>query len=244
MVRAMVVRGMVVGVVAAALAFAFASVFGEPTIDAAIAFEDHHTAAGVDDPAVVSRPVQSTVGLAVAVLLYGSAIGGIFALAFAFAYGRLGALSARPTSMVVAAGGFVAVYLVPFLKYPATPPAVGQPDTIGRRSVLYLLMVVVCVLSAVAAVMLGRMSAPRLGAWHAALVATGAFLLCVAAAGAVLPGINEVPADFPAMTLWRFRLASVGTQLVLWTALGLVFGALTERVAHRRAAGAPAVPVG
>jgi predicted cobalt transporter CbtA len=45
----------------------------------------------------------------------------------------------------------------------------------------------------------------------------------------VLPGVNEVPRDFPAAVLWRFRLASLGTQAVLWATLGLVFGALTER---------------
>src|SRR5437764_909537 len=44
-----------------------------------------------------------------------------------------------------------------------------------------------------------------------------------------LPAVNEVPKDFPAVVLWRFRLASLGTQAVLWAALGLVFGALTER---------------
>ena len=45
----------------------------------------------------------------------------------------------------------------------------------------------------------------------------------------VLPGVNEVPAGFPAAVLWRFRVASLGIQVVLWTTLGLVFGALTER---------------
>lgn len=45
----------------------------------------------------------------------------------------------------------------------------------------------------------------------------------------VLPGVDEVPGNFPATVLWRFRLASLGTQTVLWTTLGLAFGALTER---------------
>ena len=49
--------------------------------------------------------------------------------------------------------------------------------------------------------------------------------------------IAETPADFPATVLYDFRLASLGGQLVLWTALGLVFGALV----HRAARPAPAV---
>ena len=49
-----------------------------------------------------------------------------------------------------------------------------------------------------------------------------------------MPGLNEVPAGFPATTLWRFRLGSLATQLTLWTALGLIFGPLTERSAGYR----------
>ena len=45
----------------------------------------------------------------------------------------------------------------------------------------------------------------------------------------VMPGTDPVPAAFPATALWRFRLASVGVQAVLWATLGIGFGALTER---------------
>ncbi len=205
----------------------------------------------IPTPAPVAIPMRQLLpwtvfGVLLAALLvyFVGAEGGIFALAFAFAHGRLGALSARATSVLVATGTFAAIYLVPFVKYPANPPAVGEPDTIARRSALYLLMVLVSVLSVVAAVLLGRMAVARLGTWNAVLVGAGAFVLCVAVAGAVLPGVDEVPGDFPATALWRFRLASVGTQLVLWTTVGLVFGALTERRARRRAAVAQTAAAG
>jgi hypothetical protein len=248
-VRSLLIRGMLVGAVGAVLAFAFAWVFGEPSINFAIAVEEAHAPAGPAEPEVVSRTVQSTLGLGVAFLLYGSAFGGLFALAFAFAYGRVGALAARPTSVLVAVVAFVAVYLVPFLKYPPNPPAVGNPDTIGRRSMLYVLLVLVCVLAAIGALLIGRNALPRLGGWDATLVAVGAFVLVAAVAGAVFPGVDEV-AEFPASALWRFRLASLGTQAVLWTTLGLLFGALTDLSARRVVAGrrdrsaAPAVPTG
>ncbi|TMM29767.1 MAG: hypothetical protein E6F99_29505, partial [Actinobacteria bacterium] len=41
--RALLVRGMLVGVAAAALAYLFATVFGEPQVEHAIGFEDAHT---------------------------------------------------------------------------------------------------------------------------------------------------------------------------------------------------------
>jgi predicted cobalt transporter CbtA len=49
----------------------------------------------------------------------------------------------------------------------------------------------------------------------------------------ILPRINEVPADFPATVLWNFRVASLATQLVLWTAIGIGFGAMAKRVFQR-----------
>jgi predicted cobalt transporter CbtA len=54
-----------------------------------------------------------------------------------------------------------------------------------------------------------------------------------------MPTVNEVPPNFPATVLWRFRIASLGTQLVLWSTLGLGFGFLAER-ALRTAASVPA----
>ena len=47
----------------------------------------------------------------------------------------------------LAASGFVAVYLVPYLKYPANPPAVGNPDTIGTRTGLYFVMIVLSIIA-------------------------------------------------------------------------------------------------
>ena len=96
-------------------------------------------------------------------------------------------------------------------------------------------MIVICVAAAIGAVLVGRSLRPRLGAWNATLVALGAFVAVVGVAAAVLPPIDEVPADFSATVLWRFRLASLGTQLVLWTTFGLLFGALTERALRRAA---------
>jgi hypothetical protein len=61
------------------------------------------------------------------------------------------------------------------------------------------------------------------------LITVAAFMALIAAAYAVMPGLDEVPATFPATTLWRFRIASVATQLALWTALAVIFGALVER---------------
>ena len=65
--------------------------------------------------------------------------------------------------------------------------------------------------------------------------AAGCYLLVVVIAGLLLPSVNEVPKTFPAVTLYRFREASIGMQAVLWTTIGLVFAATAERVMTGRA---------
>ena len=183
------------------------------------------------EPELVSRSVQAGIGLFTGVAIYSTAFGGLFALVFAFAHRRMGDFDARTTSVLLAISGIVAVYLVPVLKYPANPPAVGAPDTIGMRTGLYFAMIAISLAAMIAAWMLRNRLVPRYGGWNAALIAAAAYLIVVIAVAFALPDVNEVPDDFPAVVLWQFRIASAGAQLIMWATIGLAFGALTERAA-------------
>ncbi|MFF7166878.1 CbtA family protein [Streptomyces sp. NPDC008086] len=230
-VRTLLVRGMLAGIGAGVLAFVFAYLVGEGPVDAAIAFEEANSHdMGAMGEELVSRSVQSTAGLATGVLVFGVAIGGIAALAFCFALGRIGRFGARATAGLTALAGFLLVYLVPILKYPANPPAVGNPDTLDKRTILFVLMIALSVLLGIAALLLGRRLAPAWGNWNASIAAGLAFVAVVAIAMVVLPSGENTPKGFPATDLWEFRLASVGVQAVLWSAFGLLFGFLAERV--------------
>lgn len=237
MVRALLIRGMLAGALAGLLAFGFAWIFGEPQVDLAISSEQHmHAMAGeAPGPELVSRAAQSTAGLSTGILVYGCALGGIFALAFAYAYGRIGRLSPRATAALIAVLGFVTLILVPQIKYPANPPSIGNPETIGSRTALYFTMIALSVIAVVTAASTGRQLARRLGTWNSAVVAGAAYVIVITAAMLILPPVNEVPSDFSATTLWGFRLASLGVEAVLWTALGLAFGVLAERLLIARA---------
>ncbi|WP_343034970.1 CbtA family protein [Fodinicola acaciae] len=229
--RMLLIRGMLAGLAAGVLALVFGRIFGEPSVNSAISFESAMAAATGEheEPELVSRAVQSTLGLATGVLVYALVFGGLFALAFAIAYGRIGRMSPRVTSVVIALVGFLVTFVVPFLKYPGNPPAVGNPDTIGQRTVTYFTMVVLSIALAVAAAYVGRRLVPRLGAWNATLVGAAVFVVAATIVAILLPAVDEVPPGFPAAVLWNFRLASIGTQLVMWTTIGLVFGALVQR---------------
>ncbi|MEK2494959.1 CbtA family protein, partial [Kitasatospora purpeofusca] len=210
----------------------------------AAAHEHGAADAGGEEEELVSRDLQSTAGLATGVLVYGVAVGGIAALAFCFALGRVGRFGPRATAALVAGAAFVTVYFVPFLKYPANPPAVGNPDTIGKRTALFFLMIALSVLIGVAAVILGKRLAPRLGTWNATLAAGLGYAVVMAVLAFVLPPNDDaIPDGFPAALLWDFRLASIGLQVVLWTGFALLFGALADRALAPAAPAAERAPV-
>lgn len=251
MVKTLLARGMLVGVVAGLISFGFLKVYGEPQVDLAVAFEmqlDHARESAVKAPGapveehdeLVSREIQRGLGLLTAVIVYSAAFGGLFGLAFAFAYGRIGgALTPQALSALLAMLAFVAIYLVPSLKYPANPPSVGAPETIGIRTALYFIMMAVSIVAMVGSIALWQLLTHSLGEWNATLIVAAIYIVVVAIAGLLLPAVNEVPSQFPAVVLWNFRMASIGAQLIMWTTLGLLFGALTQRALASPTASAP-----
>lgn len=237
----LLVRGLLAGLIAGLLAGAVAFTIGEPHVDSAIAIEEaagaaehshsEEAAAGGhshdEEDALVSRDGQR-VGLFLATGLAGLALGAIFATVLHYAR-RFTTLSGSLLALTGAALGWVAIEAVPFFKYPANPPAVGDPDTISQRTWLWLASVIL----GLAAVAVGVYVAKLVAAQASLAVRVGApllaFLVVVILGYVLLPGINEVGDDFPATLLWEFRLSSLATQATLWLGLGLVYAYLTDR---------------
>ncbi|MFL9984576.1 CbtA family protein [Paraburkholderia sediminicola] len=231
MVGKLLVRGMLAGIAAGLLTFGFARLVGEPQVDQAISFEEKTGGAKGEapEPELVSRDTQAGLGLLTGVVTYGAAFGGLFSLVFAYAYGRVGALSARALSAWLALGAFITLVIVPNIKYPANPPSVGDPETIGMRTGLFFLMIAISLAAMVFSLKVRRRAALMLGAWNGSIVAGVVFVVIIAAVQLSMPTINEVPAAFPAVLLWKFRIAAIGMQVIMWTTVGLLFGALVER---------------
>jgi hypothetical protein len=233
---------MIIGFVAALLSFGLLRAVGEPAVDRAIAFETamdeakakaEHDAAVArgenpppveEEPELVSRPVQAGIGLFTGVTVYNVAFGGLFALAFAICYGRLGDFSPRVTAALLAISGFIAVYVVPILKYPANPPSIGNPDTIGLRTAIYFGMMLLSFGSMIAAWNVRSRLADQLGAWNATLAGAAVYIVAVVLFALAMPPLNEVPDGFPAVVLWQFRMASLGAHTIMWSVIGLGFG--------------------
>jgi predicted cobalt transporter CbtA len=240
--RAFLVRGLLVGLLAGFATFLVAHQVGEPHVETAIALEE---AAAESAPAeehshedggtTVSRHDQRTWGLLTGSLAVGVAIGGIVALVAAGVVGRIGRLSPGQSTALVSLVGFVAVALVPFLKYPATPPAVGSGDTIGDRTSWYFGFVLISVAVAAFASLLAIRLADDIGTYGAVLAGVGVYVVAVVVAGQLMPTVNEV-GDFPADVLWYFRRASVLTLATLWAVVGIGLTGLIGRLYRQETA--------
>ncbi|MGC0362162.1 putative cobalt transporter CbtA [Rhodococcus sp. 27YEA15] len=231
----LLIRGLLAGLIAGILAGGVAFVLGEPHVNAAIAIEEADSAAdgsaghthGDEEAPLVSRDGQRG-GLFLATSLAGLALGAIFAVVAHYGR-RITTMSGPLLAIIIAVGGWLAIEAVPFFKYPANPPAVGDPDTINQRTLLWLAAVILGLLAVTAAAAAAKAVAGHefLSVRIAAPVA--AFLVIVAIGYISLPGVNEVGSDFPATLLWEFRLSSLATQATLWLVLGLAFAFLTDR---------------
>lgn len=240
----LLLQGMMAGILAGVIAFSVAHFFGEPQVDRAISFEEalshksvseegghHHE--GATDGEVFSRKTQSGAGLLSGMILFSAAMGGALALVWSLCWQRTGPGGVRALALSLSLGGFLIMSLMPALKYPPNPPAVGDPSTIGYRTMLYFVMLLVSAVIVVTAAWSAHQLRPKLGSWNAALWGGLAGLTMLIVACALMPAVNEIPDGFSADVLWRFRLSSFGTQLTMWCAIGLLFGALAERTLRK-----------
>ena len=260
-------RGALVGALAGLLAFIFARLLAEPVIGRAIDYESSRDdmrkaldkAAGLplpaDGPDIFSRSVQSTIGIGFGMIVFGIAMGALFAVVYCVCVGRVGRITPRNLALLVAGGMFLALYAVPFLKYPANPPSIGHPESISERTGLYLLMVLISVVALVGAIWLGRKLQARLGNWFAVIVSALAFIVVMAVVIGLLPSLGQLSVNhaygnyatetpqpmkdaaghlvfpgFPADDLYLFRLYSVLAQLLMWTVIGVGFASLAPRL--------------
>ena len=253
--RTFLVHGLLAGLLAGVAAFVVAYTVGEPQVDRAIALEsagataDHHedeaTTSGPashshdhghsHDDAAISRTTQSTWGLATGTLAIGVVLGGLTGLLAAVGLGRLGGLRPAASTALVALLAAVSFSVVPFLKYPATPPAVGSGETIDSRTALWFGFVAVSVLGVLAAVAVARSAGRRWSEVPGAIAGATAYVVVVAVAALAFPKVDELGA-FPASVLWDFRVSSLLTLLVMWAVIGAVLTGLVDRAWRRREA--------
>jgi predicted cobalt transporter CbtA len=231
----------VLGVLAGLLSAVFLSITGEPSIEDAIAIEaanaakaeDHVGATGHEsEEPEVSREVQRGAGLFGAYALAGAAFGALFGVAYLGLRKRI----PRPLSRALVTGTILAgaITVSPWLKYPPNPPAVGDPATLSERQTLYATIILLTLVVLFGAALLSARL--RSSGWvddQRLLLVAATVVVPMAAIYALMPPAPD-EITVPASLLWRFRLASLGGNLLLWMALSLGF-ATAAAAAERRA---------
>ncbi|GAA1127124.1 CbtA family protein [Nocardioides aquiterrae] len=223
------------GLAAGGVAAAFTLLVLEPTIKLALAIEDARSAAAhghgdmVHETVLVTRGWQQ-VGGALAVLVSALLLSLIYSVVLT-RFRRAWNVGELQGALLVALGCFAVFALAPGVKYPANPPAVGDPATVTERTTLYVGSVVLAALVAVAVLVVAgtarrhRWSATRT-CWTVAAVMTAGGVLLFAG---LPPSPDAIPADVGAGLVWRFRVQSLGMLALLWATIGLVSGTLLAR---------------
>ncbi|MBI4288735.1 MAG: CbtA family protein [Chloroflexi bacterium] len=205
----------------------FHLVFTEPVIEKALVVEQQFAAAEAD---VVSRFLQK-VGLLVGTLIFGGVLGALFAGPYALFHRWLPGASARMKAVILASLAYWSVSLFPFLKYPANPPGVGDPETIGFRQAIAIGFIALSVAGVGIAVgayhLLEKRQRASSHRSHLLGVAIG-YLAYAGTVYAVMPP-NPDPVRMPADIMQQFRWLSISGMTALWAILGTVFAALWQR---------------
>lgn len=220
--------GSLAGLAAGIASALFLATAGRGPIRDAIDLEEsrsHASGGGAHHEDLFGRGVQEFGG-AMGLVVFGLALGIVFAVVLASVGSRLSARTPLGAALQLGWVGFVTVVLVPFLKYPANPPAVGDPDTITERTLLYFgaLGLSILLTLGVWRFRRGVAMSPAAKAWATAgLYGAGLAVIVLA-----VPG-NPDQIDAPADLVWRFRMASLGGLAAAWAVLALVAGTLLQR---------------
>jgi predicted cobalt transporter CbtA len=236
---AVIVGAVVAGIVAGLAASVLLSFTAEPVIDRAIALEESHHHAeepnAAVEPEIVSRTEQKGFGRFAAYGLGGGAYGVLFGIAFlALGRRRTAASGSRPEDALrraLRAGALMAAAftVLPFIKYPPNPPGVGDPATLAERQWKYLALIFLSLVVLAGAARLSRDLRERGWLDDERLIATGlAVVVPLGLVCALLPPFSDA-GEVPANLLWRFRVASLGGNLLLWSVLTVSFGAAAVR---------------
>lgn len=228
-------RMVLAGLVAGALAGIYSLLVTERAIAPALDLEEARATAegGAHDHGeqLFSRGEQLLGGF-LGTLLAGVMLAVLFAAVYALVRHRLPGRTDLARVTLLAAIGFGIFALLPALKFPANPPAVGDQATVGTRTAIYGTVLLCGIVSAMlVAALVSFLQSRAVAPAATATAAVGTLALLLGLILVLIPGSPDpIAADVPAAMVWDFRVASLGQLAVLWTTLGLAGGWLVDRL--------------
>jgi predicted cobalt transporter CbtA len=202
----------------------------EPYLDQAIGIENQNLFASGDEEDTPQfwaeydgyRDWQKS-GQILAGVILGVSMGSLFGIVFALSRSSLPGSNNVKKSVILACVMWFTLVLIPFLKYPANPPTVGDGDTVVLRSILYLSFIAI---SGIGAVLFYQASKKLKGnKKFAALIGYGVFITIAFVAMPENP--DEITA--PMSLVNEFRLMSILGILSYWISVGIILGLFWHR---------------
>ena len=203
----------------------------EPYIDQAIEIEVQNTVASgepVDLDELVQYRLWQKGGEIVAGTILGTSISALFGIIYVYSRDSLPGSNNKKKGLILAGIMFFVIFLIPALKYPANPPAVGDPETIEFRESLYIGMLVISGFTALGVAILYR-SLGQNRKESRKIIVPAIYAVIIALAFTVLPN-NPDEVAISADLLMNFRIVTTITMGIFWGALGILLGSFWDVV--------------
>lgn len=200
----------------------------EPFIDQAIGIEvDNSIASGevVDFDELSTYRVWQKEGTFAAGALLGLTYGAILGIVYVISRKYLPSSDDRKKALILAAIICLSLYVVPFIKYPANPPAVGDPETIGLRDSLYTSYQLASGLIALGVTIL-MYKLRRIS--YIKYIIPVFYLGLVASIYTIFPA-NPDEITAPMDLVNAFRTVTFGTMVMFYLVLGSTFGIMWNK---------------
>lgn len=207
----------------------------EPYIEQAIELEMHNTAQSgqvINSAEFAAYRFWQKGGEIIAGTILGLSIGSLYGIVFAYTRGSIsGTNNNKKKALLVAGIMWFVLFLMPALKYPPNPPAVGDPETIYYRQSLYVAFLAISGFSALGLAFLYRkmvMASSNNTKKKAIIIIPSAYAAIMAGAYLAMPA-NPDAINAPIDLVIGFRITSAITISMFWALLGVIFGAFWDK---------------
>jgi predicted cobalt transporter CbtA len=228
------------GAIAGTILGAINQVAVEPYIERAIELEMLQQNTTAQSGQVITNPAEFAAyrfwqkgGEIIAGTILGLSIGSLYGIVFAYTRGSIsGTNNNKKKALIVAGIMWLVLFLMPALKYPPNPPAVGNPETIYYRQSLYVTFLAISGFSALGLAFLYRkmMVTSSNNTKKKAIIIIPSALYAATMVGAYLAmPANPDPINAPIELVIGFRITSAITISMFWALLGVIFGALWDK---------------
>ncbi len=203
----------------------------EPYLDQAIGIENQNLFASGEEKDTPQFWVEYSAyrdwqkgGQVLAGAILGTSIGALFGIVFAYSRRILPGEHNVKKALVLAGTMWLTIYLIPFLKYPANPPTVGDAETVVLRATLYLAFIAISGFSVIGFYQLSKKFQGRKK--FVAVIGYAAFMTAMFVV--MPPNPDEITA--PMELVNGFRVMSVVAVSVFWLALGIILGLFWQKI--------------